>query len=181
MKNLFSILLLSFSLLLSSATLAGGVYQEPVEFINQVFNNAPPKPDVLWLDKELKQQITDILSHKYKGLRIRYWQKNDDTNHLSAWVLEEIGKEKPITTGIFIKNGQIQLVKVLVFRESRGWEVRHDFFTEQFKQAKLNSDHRLNQSINNISGATLSVRAVKKLARIALLLDQKVQTKMASK
>ena len=66
---------------------------------------------------------------------------------------------------------------MLVFRESRGWEVRHDFFTDQFKQAQLSDDYHLKQSIDNISGATLSVRAVKKLARIALLLDQTVQQK----
>ncbi|HHJ35818.1 MAG TPA: FMN-binding protein [Gammaproteobacteria bacterium] len=159
----------------SFAAQAGGVYLQPDEFINQVFDNAPPKARVLWLKKELKKQIADILDHKYKGLRIRYWQRGDGDNRKSAWILEETGKKEPITTGIVIKDNQIELIKVLVFRESRGWEVRHDFFTDQFKQAKLKKDHRLSQTIDNISGATLSVRAVKKLARIALLLDQTIQ------
>jgi hypothetical protein len=149
---------------------AGGVYQEPADFINQVFNNKPPKAKVLWLTKELKSQIVDILDHKYKGLRIRYWNNENK----SAWILDEVGKEKPITTGIVISNGHIELVKVLVFRESRGWEVRHDFFTDQFKQAKLKDNHQLDKSIDNVSGATLSVRAVRKLAQIALLLDQQI-------
>jgi len=153
---------------------AGGVYQKPDEFINQVFNNKPPKAEVLWLNKDLKKQITDILDHKYNGLRVRYWQQNKGSNQKSVWVLDEIGKDKPITTGFVINNGQIDLVKVLVFRESRGWEVRHDFFTDQFKQATLKSDYNLSQSIDNISGATLSVRAIRKLAKIALLLDQKI-------
>ncbi len=155
------------------AVSAGGVYQEPADFINQVFDNKPPKADVLWLDKEVKQQIVNILDHKYKGLRIRYWQQDKKT----AWVLEETGKEKLITTGIVINNDQIELVKVLVFRESRGWEVRHDFFTDQFKQAKLKDRHQLDKTIDNISGATLSVRAVRKLATIALLLDKNIQQK----
>jgi len=157
--------------------MAGGVYQKPDEFINQVFNNKPPKAEVLWLNKDLKKQITDILDHKYKGLRIRYWQQDQDSKQRSAWILDEIGKEKPITTGFVINDGQIELVKVLVFRESRGWEVRHDFFTDQFKQAKLESGNKLNQSIDNISGATLSVRAVRKLATIALLLHQEINKK----
>lgn len=156
---------------------AGGIYQKPGEFINQVFNNKPPKAEVLWLNKDLKKRITDILDHKYKGLRIRYWQQNQDSNRKTVWILNEIGKEKPITTGFVINNGQIRLVKVLVFRESRGWEVRHGFFTDQFKHAKLKSDHHLNQDIDNISGATLSVRAVTKLARIALLLDLEISEK----
>jgi Na+-translocating ferredoxin:NAD+ oxidoreductase RnfG subunit len=151
--------------------MAGGVYQQPADFINEVFKNKPPKAEVLWLDKTLKKQITDILNHKYKSLRVRYWQQEKK----SVWILEEIGKEKPITTGIVVNDGHIEKVKVLEFRESRGWEIRHEFFTDQFKQAKLKDDYQLDKTIDNISGATLSVRAVKKLAKIALLLDQHIR------
>ncbi len=164
-----------FSLMFSAVTVAGGVYQEPDEFINEVFDNKPPKTEVLWLNKEVKKQIVEILDHKYKGLRVRYWSQEKR----SAWILNEIGKEKLITTGIVINKGKIEQVKVLVFRESRGWEVRHDFFTDQFKQITLKEDHQLDKTIDNISGATLSVRAVRKLAQIALLLDQHIQDKAA--
>jgi len=173
MKNYLNKLLLLICMFMMPAVFAGGVYQEPTEFINEVFDDKPPKAKALWLNKDLKKQITEILDHNYKGLRVRYWQQDKRT----AWVLEEIGKEKLITAGIVINDSQIELVKVLVFRESRGWEVRHDFFTKQFKQAGLKNDNQLNKSIDNISGATLSVRAVKKLAAIALLLDQQVQSK----
>ncbi len=171
-KNL-NLFLIAFGLLLVFPVFAGGVYQQPADFIKQVFDNEPPKPSVLWLKKDLKKQLSDILDHKYKGMRIRYWQQQKKT----AWVLEEAGKDKLITTGILINEGQIEQVKVLVFRESRGWEVRHDFFTDQFKQAKLKDSNQLSRHIDNISGATLSVRAIRKLAQIALLLDQKVQLK----
>jgi hypothetical protein len=163
--------LLLAGIVFSTTAMAGGVYQKPDEFIKQVFDGEPPNADVLWLSKDLKKQITEILDHKYKGLRIRYWQKDNKT----AWILDEIGKEKPITTGFVIKDNQIELVRVLVFRESRGWEVRHDFFTDQFKLAKLKDENQLDKHIDNISGATLSVRAVRKLAQIALLLDKSIQ------
>ena len=132
-RHLTLITMLLLNALYSAASIAGGVYQKPDAFINQVFNNEPPKADVLWLNKDLKKQIVEILDHKYKGLRVRYWQQDKKT----VWILEEIGKEKLITTGIVINNNKIELVKVLVFRESRGWEVRHDFFTDQFKQLSL--------------------------------------------
>jgi len=176
MKTYLSVLLFSLTLIIGSIASAGGVYQEPTDFINQVFNDNPPKPDVLWLDKDLKAQITNILDHKYKGLRIRYWAQIDEMTDRTAWILDEVGKEKPITAGIVINKEKIELVKVLVFRESRGWEVRHDFFTNQFKQASLKTDQHLDKKIDNISGATLSVRAVSKLARIALLLDKKIHS-----
>ncbi len=174
MKKRFALnLTLLLSMLSTPPTFAGGVYQQPADFILQAFNDEPPKPAILWLKKDLKKQITKILDHKYKGLRIRYWKKNK----MSAWILEEIGKEKLITVGIVINNQMIERVKILAFRESRGWEVRHDFFTNQFKKAKLKTNHQLNLNIDNISGATLSVRAIRKLARISLLLDQEINKK----
>jgi hypothetical protein len=154
-------------LLISPALFAGGVYQEPSAFIEESFNGDPPKPEVIWPDKALKAEMADILGHGYNGLRVRYWRRNGRT----AWVLDEIGKEKPITTGVVVNNGRIEKVRILVFRESRGWEVRHDFFTRQFEDATIIGDNALDRRIDNISGATLSVRAVTRLARIALLLD----------
>ncbi len=171
MKKPLKILTLLLTAMSSLTVMAGGVYQQPADFINDVFNNKPPKAEVLWLDKTLKKQISAILNHKYKSLRIRYWQQDKR----SVWILEEIGKEKPITTGIVVNDGHIEKVKVLEFRESRGWEIRHEFFTDQFRQAKLKDDYQLDKTIDNISGATLSVRAVKKLAKIALLLDQRIK------
>jgi hypothetical protein len=163
--------ILPFVFLLYISTLnAGGVYQEPDAFIAEVFNNNAPKPGVIWLNKELKAELKDILGHNYNGLRVRYWQQDDRT----AWILDEIGKDKPITTGIVVNKGRIERVRILVFRESRGWEVRHSFFTEQFDDATLNENRELNRHIDNISGATLSVRAVTRLARVALLLDQQL-------
>ena len=173
MKLYLITLILTLVLFATPGVNAGGVYQEPTDFIEQIFENKPPKAKVLWLDKDLKTQITEILDHKYNALRIRYWQQDKRT----AWVLEEIGKEKLITAGIVINNQTIEQVKVLVFRESRGWEVRHDFFTDQFKQAGIEENNRLDKTIDNISGATLSVRAIRKLATIALLLDSRVQNK----
>ena len=162
---------LPFIFLLYINTLnAGGVYQEPDAFIAEVFNNNAPKPGVIWLNKELKAELKDILGHNYNGLRVRYWQQDDRT----AWILDEIGKDKPITTGIVVNKGRIERVRILVFRESRGWEVRHSFFTEQFDDATLKENSELDRHIDNISGATLSVRAVTRLARVALLLDQQL-------
>ncbi len=168
-------ILLAF-FLFSTGAFAGGVYLEPGKFIAQTFAGQPPKASVLWLNKELKQAMQQILQHPYRGLRVRYWRDGKRT----AWILDEIGKTEPITTGIVIDDGRIEQVRVLVFRESRGWEVRHDFFTKQFVQAQLDDDHQLDRNIDNISGATLSVRALTKLARVALLLHQVVMQKSAT-
>ena len=150
--------------------LAKGVYQEPGDFIQEVYASNPPEPSKLWINKDLNEEIIKILNHDLGVLRLRYWIKDDR----SAWILEEIGKERPITTGIVVNNGQIELVKVLVFREIRGEEVRYPFFTDQFDGTALVGDYQLDKSIDGISGATLSVNAVTKLVRLALLLHEYV-------
>ena len=69
--------------------------------------------------------------------------------------------------------------KVLAFRESRGWEVKQAFFTRQFQGASLRDPsfarRGLDTKVDGITGATLSVRALKKVAEVALILDQYVR------
>jgi len=152
-----------------SAQVLADTYQEPEEFISEVFAGSPPKTSMLWITKELKPGIQEILGRDLGVLRLRYWGVAGRT----VWILEEIGKEQPITTGIVVNKGKVELIKVLVFRESRGWEVRYPFFTDQFKGAGLKQGDELDRSIDGISGATLSTRALTKLARLALYLHQR--------
>jgi hypothetical protein len=158
-------------LCLATSSRAESIFQSADDFVKESFAGKPPEARVLWLQAELKKQLEDILDHSYEGKRIRYWQ----LGARSVWVLEEIGKTKPITTGIVINNKKIEVIKVLAFRESRGWEIKYPFFTGQFTQAGITDEHKLDRRIDSISGATLSVRAVTKLARIALLLDQQLK------
>ncbi len=157
--------------LLTPIAFAKGVYQKSTQFISNAFNGNIPKPQVIWLTKEDKVIIADIMSHKFKRMRIRYWAEPTQ----SVWILDEIGKEKPITIGVHIQDQYIKKLKVLTFRESRGDEVRHEFFTQQFDGAQLASNNKLNRHIDGITGATLSVRATTKIARLALWLNNKIR------
>ncbi|MDZ7925440.1 MAG: FMN-binding protein [Marinagarivorans sp.] len=135
--------------------------------------NAAVTSKTYWLNAADKIVAEQILSHAYAGLRVRYWQ-NDNQLNKSAWILEEIGKERPIQIGIVIKDQQIEQVSILAFNESRGWEVKHPFFTEQFTQRQLQNNQQLDKKIDGITGATLSVRAVTNTARWALYLAQQI-------
>ena len=146
-------------------------YQSKETFVDEIFTGNPPKPKSFWINKQVKPTVSEILQHRPGFLRTRYWK--DDQK--SVWILNEVGKTKPITVGIVIENKKITLLKVLAFRESRGWEVKHTFFTDQFKEVALNEDLSLDNSIDGISGATLSVRALVKLAKLALFFDQQLQ------
>ncbi len=175
MNKIIFLLWVLIAICTSHFTLAAkGVYQTPKAFISaSLGENSQAK--MLWLTKEDKMIIANILNHKYNRMRIRYWQ----SGHESVWILDEIGKEKPITIGVHINVNQgkqhIKKLKVLTFRESRGDEVRHDFYAKQFTYASLNSDKRLTKHIDGITGATLSVRATTKIARLALWLSGKAK------
>jgi hypothetical protein len=158
------------SLLLPLSSRADTQYLSQDAFISQAFDGAPAKARVFWLDDAAKQAIESILSHSFNKMRLRYWQAGSGT----VWILEEIGKESPITVGIHVQGNAIVQTKVLIYRESRGDEVRHDFFTDQFKSATLGEDLKLDKHIDGITGATLSVRALTKLSRIALWLHAHV-------
>lgn len=150
-----------------SPCVAKSVYQTPKDFVSKAFLGTPPAPKTLWLTKQYSPTVKKILGHQYIKKRIQYWRMNNK----SVWILEEIGKEKTITLGLIINEQKIQQLSVLIYREKRGDEVRHHFFTRQFDNAKITKDHELNRYIDGVSGATLSVNALKKLARLALYLD----------
>ncbi len=147
-----------------------GRYVETDEYLRNAFPAELPAASTLWVAGELRESVERILGHPFKVLRVRYWQDGAR----SAWVLDEIGKELPITIGVTVDAGAIDNVRVLEFRESRGWEVRYPFFTDQFANARLDGDERLDRNIDGITGATMSVHAVTRIARVALLLHEHV-------
>ena len=147
----------------------GITYLPPQEFINRQFE-AVPQPQSLWLNQDIQTAAGRILGHPYQGLRVRYWQEGQRT----AWILDEVGKERPITIGVVIDDDQISQVEILEYREIRGDEVRHGYFTAQFIGLSLNDREELSGPIDGISGATWSVRAVTNVGRFALFLSQTV-------
>ncbi|HEY5646172.1 MAG TPA: FMN-binding protein [Pseudomonadales bacterium] len=153
------------------------VYRSDEAFLAGAFGSEPPAVRVLWVQPALRDELNRDFGWR-AGLRIRYWAEGER----SAWILDEIGKDKPITAGVVVDQGAIVHLEVLVFRESRGWEVRYPFFTDQFSRASLSERGDLTRHIDGITGATLSVRAVTRMARVALRLhDETRQTTLASR
>ena len=76
-------------------------------------------------------------------------------------VTEEIGRFHPITFLVRVDpDGRVADTLVMVYRESRGGEVRHKRFLNQFKGKRAADPVQLNHDIVNVTGATLSVRAI---------------------
>jgi len=171
LKSVFIKPLYVFSLLILAST---GWSYTPAEnekiqtFLNQTFDQQIPKPKRVWIKGEMKTSIQHILGRTSHKLSYRYWQADGKT----VWLLDELGKERDITTAVVIKEQQVYAVKVLIYRESRGGEVQVPWFTEQFKGAVHEGDWQ--NEIDGISGATLSVWALKKQTELALYLSQQL-------
>lgn len=164
------ILYLVFSMLVITSTYADTEYKIVNAFVQQQFTEEAPLPSILWLTDDIQTVIKRLIVHPYNKLRLRFWKQSLKT----VWILDEVGKESPITIGVVVNQQKIQLLKVLIYRESRGDEVKHDFFTRQFDSATLTAQGKLSAHVDGISGATLSVRALKRMAKMALWLDRQV-------
>ena len=155
---------------LVQAATGAGRYLDVDAYLDSAFPAGVPAPRTLWVDGELRQAVEDALGSRFPTLRVRYWYDGAT----SAWILDEIGKELPITIGVTVSGDAIDAVRILEFRESRGWEIRYPFFTDQFRGIRLTSEQHLDRRIDGVTGATLSVRAVTRVARVALILHDKV-------
>lgn len=172
MKRRTAAALVALALPCARPAWAQGTYKTAETFIAENFAGAPPAPTLLWPTPALQQRMRAVLGHPYKQLRIRYWRQGAAAR--TAWVLDEVGKDEEITIGFVLDGDAIETTEVLVFRETRGWEIRFPAFTRQFKGARLAAGDALDKRIDGITGATLSVGAYDRLARLALLLHQEV-------
>ena len=166
--QLFLLLLIAGVISVSAAD--EQIYLAPEAFLTEAFGT-PPAPSMLWITAEIQPEVEKILGHPPPRLRQRYWRDGAKT----AWILEEIGKEEFITAGFVVANDRIEKTRVLIYRESRGMEVRYPAFLKQFEGAQLADKRRLSKRIDGIAGATLSVWAMERMARAALYFHRHVQ------
>ena len=139
-------------------------------FIKTAFQKEVPKKKSLFFKGEVKEVAQKIMGQHYKKIRFKYWLYNSR----SAWILNRIGKVRPITAGFIIDNCKIASVHVLVYRESHGWEIKYPLFRDQFEGVHLIRDYILNKKIDGITGATLSVNSMKKMTQLALAMHNKI-------
>ncbi len=102
----------------------------------------------------------------------------DDTTLMGyAVVSEEVGKFYPITYLVGVNPDlNVKGVRVLVYRESHGGDIRRERFLHQYRGKSLGDPIRSQRDIINISGATLSVNALNRgVKKVLFLLDAHVK------
>lgn len=153
---------------------ADTVYLAPDRFIADAIG-ADAQPQALWLTRDVQAQIVQTLGHPYPLARLRYWRSDRGI----ALVLDEIGKEFPITAGFVVRQGHIVSARVLIYRESRGQEISQPAFLRQFQGLGLTPERQLDKDIDGITGATMSVDAMQRMARTALTLAGRIESSVS--
>jgi len=127
-------------------------------------------PEHIDLTPEQLSEAQHLAGRAFREDDYRFWVGRKGQEMIGyATLLEVVGKERPITFLIGIQpNGEIKGVEVLIYRESRGSEIRNPRFMSQFIKKKVNNPLRLGDDVESISGATLSSRAAAYAVKKAL-------------
>lgn len=145
---------------------ASGAVTAGESFIAAAFDGTPPTPTVIWYDPVRRAAVAEILGHPPATARVRVWSAAGRT----AVVLDEIAHTLPITAGFVVRDGCIEQAQVLVYRESRGGAVQRREWLSQFIGLGRRNDGALDGEVDGITGASLSVGAMTRMARLALFL-----------
>lgn len=165
MKNIIK------TLLLIIATISTSAFSEEIADKNRFLMSGLdvkelPGHSYIIINEDIQDNIKKILKDTYHLPIIKYWKAGNKV----GFVLEAIGKHEFITTGYIVENNKIIDAKVLVYRENYGYEIEHDYFLDQIRGNSMKKNGKLVKSIANISGATLSVKAMRKLSKLSLYL-----------
>ena len=133
------------------------------------------RKDVIKLSSEKKARIEERIGWKFPEQSFEvYIGESGDKIDGYALVQNTIGKHKPMTYMVGIDSkGQVSDIELLVFRESRGSEIRQKRFNAQYEGKTVSDPVRINKDIINISGATMSVRSMSAgIKRVLVLVDE---------
>jgi len=133
-------------------------------------------------DSEL-DGLGKLLGRRIESKTYPYLDVGDDRESIgSIFLLDVIGQSQPITFAVAVgKDGTVQDVRVMVYREPHGDEIEDRRFRKQFIGKALKDPIALGKDVDAITGATISSRseafAVKKsLALFAVLRHRLART-----
>ena len=123
------------------------------------------------LKEKIRQRMGKTKTSVWEDSYVTFIAKKGDTILGYAVIVEEIGKHRPITFVVGVGNDRkIKDAALMVYREAYGGEVRDRRFLQQYKGKELKDPLLPYRDVQNISGATLSVEAIGRGSKKALVL-----------
>jgi len=131
-------------------------------------------PIIITDDLQERMRQASSIRHPFQGDRI--WKTAD-----GAWLIvdEVVGKHEMITYAVGMSsNGSILGIEILEYVESYGYEVAEEQWRKQFIGKSATDPIKLNQDIQNISGATLSCKHLTDgVKRVTVLFEAALKAK----
>lgn len=183
MKNKFLVIIFSLIFIWFILPMEGSpdqVFLSAEEASREIFPEADQfERKLVVVTPEIKQRLKELVGRTRPSI----WETSYPTYIAKkgsqvigyAVIVNEIGKHRAITfmVGIGLE-GKVKDVAIMVYRESRGGEVRNKRFLKQYKEKKLKDSLMPYKDIQSITGATLSVYAVSRGVKKALALVKTV-------
>jgi len=155
--------ILLISILFYSLNLTASEIRSDVEdIINEIY----PASSLLFskqlLPDDIRQKISAQTDQKFYAEHIYLWRICHRDSAVGLALLDNVyGKSQPITFLVILsKKGTIRKVAILRYREPYGGAVASQSWLDQFTGLSSSDKFNIDQEIDGISGATISVGSV---------------------
>ncbi|MDT8447296.1 MAG: FMN-binding protein [bacterium] len=163
----------------------GQVFEDPDAALQSALRSGEQLTPVSW--SGLSAEVAAALKAQSGQALRRSWTRCHQAQSASqptAYLCIDnmIGKTEPITylARIAHPSGRLEDLRLLIYRESVGAEIRHPLFLAQFLGKDTQAPLGLSQDIQAISGATYSSRAVAQGSRKLLWLYRLYLSKLST-
>ena len=157
------------------------VYLTEEQALKLLFPNSQHvRGEELRLTPDQKARIQERIGWKFPEESFRAFKAESNGKVDGYAVIQEtIGKHRPITYIVGVTpDCKVSDIEILVYRESKGSEVRMKRFNSQYEGKTPLDPIRINKDIINITGATMSVRSVSAGVKRALVLVDEFYIKL---
>ena len=168
--------LIFYLTLIANLIVANGIQERTESIIKSEFGeNIKITYSKFQIEENVKYQIELASKQRFFSETIFVWSITSNDTLQALGLMDNVyGKAQPITfLTIFTLDGKIHSNHIIKYREEHGGQVANEDWNKQFVGMDNNSD--INSNVDGISGATISVNAVKKGVQKLLLLIENIQ------
>ena len=174
MTQINNILFIFFFLTFVGISALFGGIRENVEkiLINELGDSVILEHQKISIPKDIKNTIQFQAKQKFFRDELNIWTiSTADTLSHYAIIDNSLGKSMPITfLVVFTTNGEIRYAQIVKYREPYGGEISSSSWTSQFMEMSNESEFKMGETIDGISGATISTHSVTKgIHKLSLL------------
>ena len=159
-----------------SVTVFAEVYMSVEQAAAVFFPAGKFKAKTILLSDDDKAKIESGSHQKVRGGSLKVFVSEEAD---SVFIDQVIGKHEQITYAVGIsRNGKIQGVEILEYRESYGHQIRREAWRSQFKGKDKSAELKVGRDIKNLSGATLSSNHVTDGVRRILQTHEQIKSRL---